>query len=286
MKLIGYTCTYNEAEMVPYVMPYVERMGYDKFIVYDNESTDNTVELLKQYPFVEVRTYSTDGKFDEYARVDIFIKAYSEAFKMAKVGTENEEQVWLTITDFDEVLFTTHMSNFKSFLSLRHLYFKENYFSDIMINVLPKRKCDIDDLTDEKYVHLSQNAVGTLWMNWGKKTSLFLVNDFQYFETVIGHHISSLHTRDTEQECHSLSESGEIFGFHLKYINKKLKEKTHEEYHKRDNKIFAKDLTDLYDSFHTCSFNINEYCAKKQFEVIKNLDKQLSALSINDKIVQ
>ena len=27
-------------------------------------------------------------------------------------------------------------------------------------------------------------------------------------------------------------------------------------------------------------------CAKKQFEVIKNLDKQLSALSINDKIVQ
>lgn len=28
MKLIGYTCTYNEAEMVPYVMPYVETLGY------------------------------------------------------------------------------------------------------------------------------------------------------------------------------------------------------------------------------------------------------------------
>ena len=64
LYLVGVTCTYNEAEMVPYVMPYVERMGYDKFIVYDNESTDNTVELLKQYPFVEVRTYKTNGSFN------------------------------------------------------------------------------------------------------------------------------------------------------------------------------------------------------------------------------
>jgi hypothetical protein len=274
--------------MVPYVMPYVQRMGYDKFIVYDNESTDNTVELLKQYPFVEVRTYSTNGKFNEDARMDIFLNAYLEAFEIANVGTEKEELVWLTITDFDEVLFTTHGNSFKEFLTLRYLYFNENYFSDVMINVLPKRKCNIDDLTDEKYVHLSQNAVGTLWMNFGKKTSLFLVNDFYYFETQIGHHVSSLYTQDHKQECYSLSDSGEIFGFHLKYINKKLKEKNHKEYNKRNNKYctYAEDLNYLYDSLQTCSFNINEYCAKKQFEVIKNLDKQTSFLKINDKLVQ
>ena len=46
MKLVGLTFTYNEENMIPYVMPYVERMGYDKFIVYDNESTDNTVEII------------------------------------------------------------------------------------------------------------------------------------------------------------------------------------------------------------------------------------------------
>lgn len=68
MKLIGYTCTFNEAGMVPYVMPYVERMGYDKFIVYDNMSTDNTVELLSKYPFVEIRYYDTNGKFDDNAK--------------------------------------------------------------------------------------------------------------------------------------------------------------------------------------------------------------------------
>ena len=52
MKLIGMTLTYNESKMIPYIMPYYERLGFDILIIYDNESTDNTVELLKQYSFM------------------------------------------------------------------------------------------------------------------------------------------------------------------------------------------------------------------------------------------
>ena len=55
MKLFGCTVVKNEEGMIPYVMPYVERLGYDKFVVYDDNSTDNTVEELLKYPFVEIR---------------------------------------------------------------------------------------------------------------------------------------------------------------------------------------------------------------------------------------
>ena len=47
MKLFGVATIYNNEELVPYVMKYVQQLEYDKFIVCDNESTDNTVELLK-----------------------------------------------------------------------------------------------------------------------------------------------------------------------------------------------------------------------------------------------
>jgi hypothetical protein len=62
IKLYGMTLTYNESKMIPYIMPYYERLGFDKLVIYDNESTDNTVDLLKKYPFVEIRTFKTEGK--------------------------------------------------------------------------------------------------------------------------------------------------------------------------------------------------------------------------------
>ena len=101
VKLFGYTCTYNESMMIPYVMPYVERMGYDKFIVYDNESTDNTVELLKKYPFVEVRTYNSNGKFSDEKRNHLLIESYQECSNFDNDG----DPIWMTWTDFDEVIY-------------------------------------------------------------------------------------------------------------------------------------------------------------------------------------
>lgn len=47
VKLYGMTLVYNESKMIPYIMPYYEKLGYDKLYVYDNESTDDTVEMLR-----------------------------------------------------------------------------------------------------------------------------------------------------------------------------------------------------------------------------------------------
>ena len=107
VKLYGVTLTYNESKMIPYVMPYYERLGIDKLIVYDNQSTDNTVELLKKYPFVEVRTFKSNDSFNDKTHVDLKTKAYKEF-----VGKGAR---WMIVTDFDEVIYYDG-DNFKEYL--------------------------------------------------------------------------------------------------------------------------------------------------------------------------
>lgn len=98
MKIAGVTLCYNESKMVKYVMPYWERIKPDKLIVYDNMSSDNTVELLKQYPFVEIRTFDTDGKFNDAMNS----KVKNEAIKELK----NEGYDWIYSGDFDEIVYS------------------------------------------------------------------------------------------------------------------------------------------------------------------------------------
>ena len=71
IKILGVTVTYNNEDKIPYVMPYYERMGIDKLVVYDNGSTDKTVELLSKYPFVEIRSYHTDQYREDCVTEDI-----------------------------------------------------------------------------------------------------------------------------------------------------------------------------------------------------------------------
>jgi glycosyltransferase involved in cell wall biosynthesis len=104
IKILGVTVTYNNEDKIPYVMPYYQRMGIDKLIVYDNDSTDRTVEMLSKYPFVEIRSYHTEQ--------------YSEDMVL-KFKTDVQDEFrglydWCVSTYFDEVFYTER--NFKEVL--------------------------------------------------------------------------------------------------------------------------------------------------------------------------
>lgn len=62
-----YTVCWNEEKFLPF---FLEHYGSfcEKIIVYDNESTDSTLDILSQNSKVEVRTYKTDGKFDDITK--------------------------------------------------------------------------------------------------------------------------------------------------------------------------------------------------------------------------
>ncbi len=220
MKLIGFTCTYNEAEMVPYVMPYIERMGYDRFIVYDNESTDNTVELLKQYPFVEVRTYKTDKVNKVEIRTKLMADSFTEAHRYSY--SNNKEIVWMSWTDFDEVIFPIHLyrKTLKELLSWE--YYMYNVYESSLVNIIPQKDIEQEKLLEfvknGNFIHEFPGLRCKLWDNWlGHKTLLIRINDFETIMCFNGNHKCGLKPHK-DKDIKKIPDG--LHAFHLKYVNK------------------------------------------------------------------
>lgn len=104
MKIHWYTLTYNESDIVPFVIQYYKHIisqGIDlKVFIFDNYSTDNTVELLKQYDFIEIRYFNTNGQFND--DINRYIK--NECWKMSKGNAD-----LVCVSDFDEVIYSNNL---------------------------------------------------------------------------------------------------------------------------------------------------------------------------------
>jgi glycosyltransferase involved in cell wall biosynthesis len=86
-----YTLAYNEELMMPYFIKHYRAMFPGcKIVVYDNQSTDETVNIALANN-CEVRTYDTDGKLSDKTYLDIKNNAWKTA------DTE-----WVLIADVDE----------------------------------------------------------------------------------------------------------------------------------------------------------------------------------------
>lgn len=202
IKIIGVTVTYNNEDKIPYVMPYYERMKIDKLIVYDNESTDNTVEMLSKYPFVEIRSYHTDKYSEDLVR----------EFKQ-KVQDEFRGQYhWCISTYFDEVFYSER--DFREVLYDKMCEGK-TYFMKTGLNLFSRTFPPKDN---GKLIHENIGR-GSLWTAdddvigiYGNKTELF--------------DMTKLYVTYNENGCHQCALSGikspfedEISFFHIKFID-------------------------------------------------------------------
>ena len=200
IKILGVTITYNNEDKVPYVMPYYERMGIDKLVVYDNNSTDRTVELLSKYPFVEIRHYETD----EY-REDLLLQ-----FKTEIQNEFRGQYNWCISADFDEVFYSEQ--DFREVLYEKMCEGK-TYFRKTALNIVSRTFPPTDKLIHETV------GKGALWTSddetfgfFGNKTCLFNMNKVFITYNTPG--------------CHECSMQGELAQFddgigffHLKFID-------------------------------------------------------------------
>lgn len=86
-----YTIAFNEEFMLPYFIRHYRAMFPGcAIVVYDNESTDATVEIAKAAG-CEVITYSTGGKLDDMT----YLQLKNNCWKSAKTN-------WVLVADVDE----------------------------------------------------------------------------------------------------------------------------------------------------------------------------------------
>jgi glycosyltransferase involved in cell wall biosynthesis len=94
MRIVAYTLCWNEEKMLPFYLRHYEKFC-DSIIIYDNISTDSSVELAQKHPKVEVRKYGTT-EIDERAYLKIKNNAYKE---------ERGKSDFVIVGDMDEFLY-------------------------------------------------------------------------------------------------------------------------------------------------------------------------------------
>jgi len=88
-----YTIAYNEEVMLPFFIKwYRERFPDCKIVIYDNESTDNTVKIALENN-CEIISFNTNNKFED--AVNMYIK--NTCWKVASTS-------WVVVCDADELL--------------------------------------------------------------------------------------------------------------------------------------------------------------------------------------
>lgn len=84
----------NEEDIIPFCIQYWQRYA-TKVVVFDNHSTDSSVELLSKHDWIEIRTFDSDGQNDPLQK-QIKELAYKEFREFYDV---------IIISDMDEVFY-------------------------------------------------------------------------------------------------------------------------------------------------------------------------------------
>lgn len=97
-SLVVVSLCYNESKIIPYLYYYVREYA-TQFIVYDNKSVDNSVELLLGYDIpVTVFEYNSNNEINDFKYLEIKNNAY------------NFDSEFIIVQDMDEFLFSTDWS--------------------------------------------------------------------------------------------------------------------------------------------------------------------------------
>lgn len=101
MRLHLYTLCWNEIDILPFVVDYWKRLGIEKAVVYDNGSTDGSIEFLQKIPFVELRHFVTQGMNDIEQR-----NIKSSAWKESKGIAD-----YVIVCDTDEMIYSNDLES-------------------------------------------------------------------------------------------------------------------------------------------------------------------------------
>ena len=101
MRLHIYTVCWNEQELLPYYLRHYSQFA-ERIVVYDNQSTDATADIVRACSKAEHRIYDTGGVFDDPEILRIKNTAYKESRGQAD---------FVVVGDVDEILYHPQMAD-------------------------------------------------------------------------------------------------------------------------------------------------------------------------------
>lgn len=102
MRITLYTFCYNEKDILPYFLNHYSKI-VDKIVVFDNQSTDNSVEILKSFEGceIEIRDYDTNNQIQD----DTLMWTKNNCWK-------NDNSDYIIVVDIDEFLYHPNLREF------------------------------------------------------------------------------------------------------------------------------------------------------------------------------
>ena len=237
-KIQIYTFTYNNADILPFVIDYWKSYA-TKVVVYDNMSTDCTINLLQQYDWIELYQYDTNNKYD----IDKINQIKQECISNSKLLKNID---YVLVCDIDEVL----------------------RYTDDLDKVLA------DGITNKSNVNLNYYEV--LFNKFPNYQQDILLQNFAEFGAVESLHINKKSVKPVLINLHANNSSSYINleMLHLKFLSSQyLLNSQNKKLRRTDclyNFIYGNNTNDyhsIYNDYNNCLMN-NRY--KHQLKRLRN----------------
>lgn len=247
MKLDWYCLCYNEEFLIPWIVQYWMKIindGIDLHVyVFDNYSTDKSVELLSKYDWITINYFKTEGQDDS---VQAIIK--NNCWKKSRGKAD-----FCCVSDFDEILWSNDLIS-------ELQYMKDNNYNVLGTKWYAFCGNEIPTYSEEKYLHQLVGIGYQQYINHMpqyKDLGKFMIidpNNVVDMGWSVGNHICNV-----KPEIR-LYISDKIVAFH---VNKGLSE----DYFVRKRKIMGKNLSANNRRLNMCyEYNYPEAKSRKEYK--------------------
>lgn len=246
MKIDWYCLCYNEEFIIPWIVQYWEKIrkdGIDLHVyVWDNYSTDKSVEILSKYDWITVNYFKTEGQDDIRQAM---IK--NTVWKNSKGKAD-----FVCVTDFDEIIWSNDLKS-----ELQKM--KDGGYNVLGTQWFAFCGDEIPVYTEDKYLHQLVGKGYKQYINHMpqyKDLGKFMIIDPNLIETMnwsVGNHICN------PKPQMKLYISDKIVAFH---VNKGLSE----DYFVNKRKIMGKNLSENNRKCNMCyEYNFPEEKSRKEY---------------------
>ena len=167
MNITIYTTAYNEEKMLPFFLDHYSQFA-SKIVIYDNESTDDTVQIAKDHPLVsDIHTIKTGGCVDDSMYIDLKSWCWKD-----------DDSDYVMLVDVDELIYHDNVVNYlketkySAYLPVGYNMISED-FPNLDISITDQIKDGVFDHMYNKPVIFNPNIIKDVEYRLGSHKATF-----------------------------------------------------------------------------------------------------------------